>query len=134
QPATNVTYTPGGPFVFRFPSVAAGAVSVTWAGGHGIVDLASPPNPFAGGAWSYTVDPNAGSGNLVINEFLANNETGLLDEDGEQQPWIEILNRGTNTVNLANWALSDDDTLPGLWSFPARSIAPGEYLVVFASG
>ena len=44
------------------------------------------------------------------------------------------LNRGAGTVNLANWALSDDDTLPGLWSFPARTIAPGEFLVVFASG
>ena len=134
QPATNVTHTPGGPFVFRFPPVAPGLVSVAWASGHGITDLAAVPNPFAGGAWSYTVDPNAGAGNLIINEFLANNETGLLDENGEAQGWIEILNRGTNTVNLANWALSDDDTLPGLWSFPARNLAPGEYLVVFASG
>ena len=134
QPATNVTYTPGGPFIFRFPPAAAGGVSVAWAGSHGITDLAAVPNPFAGGAWSYTVNPSATVGNLVINEFLARNETGLVDEDNEAQPWIEIYNRGATTVNLANYALSDDPELPGLWSFPARALAPGAYLVVFASG
>ena len=134
QPATNVTYTPGGPYVFRFPPPPNGLVSVAWAQGHGITDLAPMPNFFAGGAWSYTLDPNAGQGDLIINEFLANNEIGLLDEAGEAQGWIEIRNRGATTVNLANWALSDDPTLPGLWTFPTRSIAPGEYLVVFASG
>ena len=59
---------------------------------------------------------------------------GLTDEDGEQQDWIEIRNRGTNTINLNGWSLSDDPDLPGLWTFPARTLAPNAYLVVFASG
>ncbi|HEU0010007.1 MAG TPA: lamin tail domain-containing protein [Verrucomicrobiae bacterium] len=134
QPATNVTRAPGGPYVFQFPAPPTGTVQVAWAGGHGITDQAPAPNAFAGGSWSYTFDPNASTGQLLINEAVASNQSGLLDEDGEQQDWIEIFNSGTTPVNLADWSLSDDAENPGLWTFPARTIAPGQYLVVFASG
>src|SRR6185503_18780285 len=97
------------------------------------------PNPFGGGTWSYQLNPSAAAGDLVINEINASNEHGLLDEDStptdpDAQDWIEIYNRGTSAVNLANWGLSDDPDLPGLWTFPARTLGPGQYLVVFASG
>ncbi|MBK8002157.1 MAG: lamin tail domain-containing protein [Verrucomicrobia bacterium] len=74
------------------------------------------------------------SGQLVINEILVSNQNGLLDEDGEPQDWIEIINRGPEIVNLSNWSLSDDADHPEQWMFPSRTLAPGEYLVVFASG
>jgi hypothetical protein len=111
-------------------------VTLSWAPGHGITDTATTPNAFGGGSWNYTVDPNARGGDLVINEFLASNvrTNGLADEDGEQQDWIEIYNRGVDPVNLENWSLSDDPALPGLWTFPARILEPNSYLVVFASG
>ncbi|MFO1513185.1 MAG: lamin tail domain-containing protein [Verrucomicrobiota bacterium] len=134
-PATNVIFT-GGIYTFGFPAPAPGTVNVTWASGHGITDTAVSPNAFAGGSWSYTYEPNAPLPDLVINEFLAGNVStnGLKDEDGELQDWIEIRNRGTNTINLNGWSLSDDAELPGLWTFPARTLAPNSYLVVFASG
>jgi hypothetical protein len=47
QPATNVIVQVGGKFTFQFTPPAAGSVSVAWANGHGIADLATPPNPFA---------------------------------------------------------------------------------------
>ena len=135
QPATNLTFS-GGVYYFSFPSPPDGAVSVAWAGGHGITDTATPANVFVGGAWSYTHDSDVPLPDLVINEFLAANVStnSLADEDFEQQDWIEIRNRGTNTINLNGWALSDDAELPGLWTFPARTLAPNAYLVVFASG
>lgn len=135
QPATNVT-SAGETYSFQFPTPAAGPVNFSWANGHGITDDATPPNDFAGGDWSVTLEPGAPLPDLIINEFLAANVStnGLSDEDGEQQDWIEILNRGTNSINLNGWSLSDDPDLPGLWTFPARSLAPGGYLVVFASG
>ncbi len=134
QPATNVTGLLAGPFVFQFAAPAAGPVQLEWSADHGITDLAAIPNSFAGGAWTVTVDPSAIPGDLVINEFLAANQNGLLDEDGEAQDWIEILNRGTNRVDLAGWSLTDNADEPGQWIFPARPLEPGEYLVVFASG
>jgi hypothetical protein len=135
QPATNLVTQPGS-YLFSFPPVAPGPVNVAWLPAHGITDTSASPNPFAGGNWTYTIDPNTPTNNLVLTEFLAANisTNGLADEDGEQQDWIEIFNRGTNPVNLENYALSDDPALPGLWVFPARTLAPNSYLIVFASG
>lgn len=135
QPATNVTFT-ADTYTFKFPPPAPGTVNVSWTTGHGITDVAGTPNAFSGGSWSYLYEPSAPLPDLVINEFLAANVStnGLADENGEQQDWIEIRNRGTNTINLNGWSLSDDSALPGLWTFPARTLAPGAYLVIFASG
>jgi hypothetical protein len=135
QPAANVTFT-GGIYTFSFPPPPTGSVNVAWAGAHGITDTAATPNAFAGGAWSYTYVPGAPLPELIINEFLTANVStnGLADEDGDQPDWIEIRNRGANTLNLNGWSLSDDPDLPGLWTFPARTLAPGGYLVIFASG
>ena len=38
-----------------------------------------------------------------LTEFSAANATGLTDEDGSVEDWIEIANLGPATVNLAGW-------------------------------
>src|SRR6185295_18885361 len=43
------------------------------------------------------------SGSVEISEFLADNQHGLKDEDGERSGWIEIYNWGTSTLHLAGW-------------------------------
>ena len=134
QPATNVIKIPAGPFIFQFPPPSPGSVQITWASNPGIADFGAPPNSFAPVTWGYVLDPNAGRGNLVINEILAANQTGLLDEDGDYEDWIEIYNRGTNTLDLTGWSLTDDPEDPGRWSFNSGSITPGGYVIVFASG
>lgn len=136
SPAATVTKLSGQPYVFQFSQPATGLVSVAWAPGHAITDDAAAPNAFASGAWSYTLDPSLPLPDLVINEILCSNvdTNGLTDEDGQLQDWIEIYNRGTQPVDLTNWSLSDDPAIPGLWPFPARTLAPGQFLVVFASG
>ena len=67
---------------------------------------------------------------LVINEFVADNENGLLDEDGTKQDWLEIYNSTAGAVSLLNWQLLDSSST---WVFPAKTIAAGGYLVVFCS-
>ena len=134
QPASSVTRPPGGPYLFDFAPPVPGLVTVEWIPAHGITDQAVPPNAFAGGSWNYTLDSNAPLANLVINEINAANQSGLLDEDGNPQDWIEILNQGTTPVNLSGWSLSDDAAVPGLWVFPSKTLAAGEFIVVFASG
>ncbi|HKQ38067.1 MAG TPA: lamin tail domain-containing protein, partial [Verrucomicrobiae bacterium] len=134
QPATNVNKIANGPYVFQFPPPGPGAVAMTWASNPGITDFGVPPNSFTPVTWSYVLDPNAGRGDLVINEILAANQTGLLDEDGGVEDWIEIYNRGTSTLDLSGWSLSDDPEDPGRWSFTSGSISPGGYVIVFASG
>ncbi|MGA0844900.1 MAG: lamin tail domain-containing protein [Luteolibacter sp.] len=70
----------------------------------------------------------------VISEFLAENRTGLKDEDGSEPDWIEIHNPATTSQNLAGWSLSDDPDHDQPWVFPAITLSPGARLVVFASG
>ncbi len=71
---------------------------------------------------------------VVINEVLASNGSGIADEDGDTVPWIELYNAGTETVRLAWFGLTDDPDRPWQWVFPDVTIAPGEFLLVYASG
>lgn len=132
QPAASVTGTEAGPYVFSFAQPVSGTVQFAWAPEHGITDYAS--NPFSGSNWAVTLNPNLGPADVVINEFLAGNVSGLTDEDGDRPDWIELYNRGTNAVDLLGWSLTDDPNVPGKWTFPSRVLNPGEYIVVFASG
>ena len=70
----------------------------------------------------------------VITEFLAVNDSSLMDQDGDHSDWIEIYNPDPASVNLAGWSLSDDKKEPGKWKFPDVELPPGQFLIVFASG
>lgn len=69
----------------------------------------------------------------VISEFLADNDNGLQDEDGDTSDWIEIHNPGDIGVNLSGWHLTDNINDLAQWTLPSKILAPGEFLVVFAS-
>src|SRR5258706_3104946 len=72
---------------------------------------------------------------LLITEFMAQNDHTLADEDGAFADWIEIYNAGSNTVNLAGWYLTDTPDNPGTWwRFPATNLTVNSYIVFFASG
>ena len=71
---------------------------------------------------------------LLITEFMASNDDGLRDEEGESSDWIEVHNSGLEPVNLDGWYLTDSAANLRRWGFPPASIAGGEFLVVFASG
>jgi hypothetical protein len=75
-----------------------------------------------------------GPGPLVISEFLADNATGLRDENGEYADWIEVHNPTAADVSLDGYTLTDDPGLPAKWRLPAVTLPADGYLVVFASG
>src|SRR5258706_14585463 len=69
---------------------------------------------------------------VVINEFMASNNTGYQDPafPGQNPDWIELYNPTANPVNLEGWKLKDSSST---WTFPTgSSIAAGGYLVVAA--
>ena len=76
----------------------------------------------------------SGAGAIVINELLASNKNGLTDEDGDLSDWVELKNIGDVSVSLEGWSLTDDRDAPGKWVFPKVDIAPGSFVVVYASG
>ena len=138
QPATDVAAITPSQFVFSFSQPATGVVQVAWAPGQGIHDLSSASNAFAGGSWSYTLNPNAPLPGVIISEFMASNSgkqsNSLHDELGDGPDWIELYNGGGTPVSLNGWSLTDDATKPAKWVFPATMLSAKGYLVVFASG
>ena len=70
---------------------------------------------------------------VLLSEFMAANTRTLADENGDFEDWIEIFNAGGTTVDLAGWSLTDNPGKTAKWSFPATNLAPGRFLVVFAS-
>jgi len=77
--------------------------------------------------------PLASPGSFVINEFLALNNTGATDAQGEHDDWIELFNKTATDIPLAGFFLSDDPSNPGKWPFPANTVLPANgYLTVWA--
>lgn len=71
---------------------------------------------------------------IVLNEVLASNRSGRLDEQGNTSDWLELSNRGSKAVSLDGYHLSDDPSNPLKWKLPPDVIAPGGFYVVSMSG
>ncbi len=69
---------------------------------------------------------------VVINEFLADNETVIADQDGEYDDWIELYNNTDDEISLEGYFLSDDGTDLTQWSFPDTSIPSNGFLMIWA--
>ena len=132
SPATNLVPYTSSQYVFEFSQPPTGIVQVAWAAGQGIRDLSG--NPFLGGNWSYTLDPNAPAPDIQISEFMADNQNSIRDEDGAYSDWIELLNPTDDDINLNGWSLTDDSLDLRKWLFPNVTLAARSYLLVFASG
>ena len=99
--------------------------------------------PNGNGNWTFLNTPspkanNSGASSAVvekvaINEFVSSNISGIKDENGDFEDWIEIYNYGSVAVNLSGFGLSDDRATPYKWVFPAVTISPNQYILVFAS-
>lgn len=82
----------------------------------------------------YSSEPPLILNEVVISEFMASNDGSLADGDGNSSDWIEIWNSTTDSVDLAGWSLTTSARQTGRWVFPPVSLAPNEFLIVFASG
>jgi len=71
---------------------------------------------------------------VVISEFLARNQSGITDDEGDHVDWIELYNDSAMPVDLAGWSLTDDPDLPAKWLLPAVTLPAKRYLLVYASG
>ncbi|MEP6647566.1 MAG: CotH kinase family protein, partial [Saprospiraceae bacterium] len=69
---------------------------------------------------------------LAINEIMADNKSTVTDEYGEYEDWVEIYNYGSASIYLGDRYLSDKPDNPVKWRFPAISILPGGYLLIWA--
>ncbi len=123
-PAQAVSGSSAGPYTFQFTQPATGVVNVAWVPVHDITDLALPPNNFAGGEWSYVLNPNAVfADKIVINEIMY-----LPPSKRTNDEWIELKNTDTAPLNLNGWRVTKGVS----YTFPNINIPAGGYLVVAA--
>lgn len=77
---------------------------------------------------------NLALGDLYISEISSLNSNTYAAPNGVYYDWVELHNKGSESVSLLGYALTDNPKNPAKWLFPDISIAPDEYIVVFASG
>ncbi len=72
---------------------------------------------------------------VVINEFLASNVSGVTDEAGDHEDWIELYNCTNEAIDLSAWSLSDDRNAPQKAVLPAGTTVPAQgFLLLWADG
>ncbi|MFT5241413.1 MAG: hypothetical protein ACI9X0_002394 [Kiritimatiellia bacterium] len=70
---------------------------------------------------------------LWINEIMPTNTSTLADNVGDYDPWIELINLESNSIDLAEFRLSDDYALLAKWAFPSGTVInAGERLLIWA--
>jgi len=72
------------------------------------------------------------SNEVVINEFLASNNTAKADQDGEYDDWIELYNNTSSDISLNGYYLTDDSLDLPKWAFGDTVIAANSYLIIWA--
>jgi hypothetical protein len=77
------------------------------------------------------LEPRLVLAGVVINEFMALNANGIMDQDGQRADWIELRNTDSTPVNIGGWYLADS---VDQWQFPDITLGSGQHQLVFASG
>lgn len=72
---------------------------------------------------------------IWLNEVQPLNTTGITDNVGDREPWIELFNSGPTTIFLDDYYLSAGYVNLAQWRFPAgTSLAPNQFKIVYADG
>lgn len=99
-----------------------------WVVGALVLVAGAPPG------WGQGAAGTRSDGVVRLNEVMASNGVTMADEDGDYSDWIELVNIGSEPLALGGFGLSDNLGQPFRWVFPEVWIAPGEFLLVWASG
>lgn len=71
----------------------------------------------------------------VLNGYAQPSDIRLNEiAPGEATPWVELHNLGPGTVSTSGVYLTDDPANPTKWAVPVRSLADGQFLVLFLDG
>ena len=71
---------------------------------------------------------------IRLSELMSENGGTLLSDTGDAPDWIEIENSGNLPINLSKYSLLVESNINKIFVFPDVTIAPGEYLVIYAEG
>jgi len=72
---------------------------------------------------------------LYINEIQPNNVSGIVDNQAQHEPWIELYNSGSSSITLDGYALANNYSNLNQWAFPNGTVInAGEYKIIVADG
>ncbi len=71
-----------------------------------------------------------GAGPLLINELMASNDGAWIDELGEADDWLELVNAGEAPLELSDYRIADASGATS--RLPNGTLNPGQRLLVFA--
>jgi len=66
---------------------------------------------------------------LVINEVMSQNDGAWIDDQGETDDWVELSNRSSRSLELANYGLADGSN--ARVRLPRRELAPGQSVLLW---
>lgn len=70
---------------------------------------------------------------IVINEVVASNSSGISDEDGDFPDWIEFYNPTDSAISLLGYGISDDSEDAFKFVFSDIEVPANDYYLIFAS-
>ena len=119
------------------PRLQGGAVAGTAQTWTGPVTLAQSTTVKArarvGNDWSALNEAPFLVEGISVNEVLAKNVNGIVDQAGEHEDWIELANATSFAVDLSGYFLTDDPASPTAWAIPAGTLLmPGDTYLVWA--
>jgi len=97
---------------------------------YGLVDFVAARSAYMDKA----LDAYASSSDIQFNELVAVNVAGAVDQQGEHDPWLEIVNLGPGKVNLSGLYLTDNQASPKKWRMPDVVIQDGQFQVIWLDG
>ena len=103
-------------------------------GNETILEAATPGAPNGSKQEAEEVFKEPKNYQVVINEYSTNETQTLLDDEGDFVSWVELYNKGSESVNLRSFSLTDDEADIQKWTFPDVTVEAGKYLVVYLSG
>ena len=72
-------------------------------------------------------------GEVVINEFMASNNSTVSDQDDEFDDWLELHNTTNTAIDLTGYFLSDNPDNLDKYDIPDGTMIPANgYLIVWA--
>lgn len=67
---------------------------------------------------------------VYVNELVADNDYGIVDENDQHEDWVELYNSDSMEFDLSGFYLTDDEMEPDQWEIPANTtIDPGGFLL-----
>ncbi|MCG8573428.1 MAG: CotH kinase family protein [Flavobacteriales bacterium] len=76
--------------------------------------------------------PFLATAQLQLNEICPSNQNNYEDPIEGFADWIEVYNNSGSDIDLEEYYLSDDPTVPTKWNFPEVDLVVGEYRVFAA--